>query len=372
MTRFDGVALLTVTGPTPRANAEGRRALTAWLGQGAVVTLPDGSRARTYRPPGFPDHLPAAAHGEDVVLTGLQWSERPGRAAIDLAALTGRTPAGSWAVARAAAMPPAPSGDLLTVQPLPGGRIHIGLRHGDTTACGRLPVHGTERASGLTDCARCLTAAITTERHDAQLAAYPDLVALVGPLLAGAAARLSRRLAHRDPAEVPGVLDAAVGSIVHGFPGAGTPDEALRLVADHREQASGPARDWAAQLARGRLERGLRSPRRRRRRGLGDELQAPVQLLAQLLPAAEAAELLLGLLEEHGPDPAFEPVVLAAARRAGDTASERVRRWRRLQELAAALAGTTSRHTVAHGPGTHAAGTHAAGTHTAGTHTATA
>ena len=154
MTRFDGVALLTVTGPTPRANAEGRRALTAWLGQGAVVTLPDGSRARTYRPPGFPDHLPAAADGEDVVLTGLRWSERPGRAAVDLDALTGRTPAGSWAVARAAAMPPAPSGDLLTVQPLPGGRIHIGLRHGDTTACGRLPVHGAERASGLTDCAR--------------------------------------------------------------------------------------------------------------------------------------------------------------------------------------------------------------------------
>lgn len=360
--RFDGVALVTVSGPTPGAAVEGRRALAAWLGRGAVVTLPDGSGARTYRPAGFPGHLPTGVDGEEAVLTGLQQPEPLTSAAIELRALTGRTAAGSWEVARAAAMPPAASSDLLAVQPLPGGRIHVGSRESHTTACGRLPVHGHERAAGLIDCARCLTTPLVTERHDAQLAAYPDLVALVGPLLAGAAARLSRRLAHRDPTEVPAILDAAVGSIVHGFPGAGTTDEVLQLVAHHREHASGPARAWAAGVAQGRVERGLQVRQRRRQPGLASELAGPVELLAQLLPPDEAAELLLGLLEEHGPDPAFEPVVLAAARRAGDAASDRVRRWRRLQELAAALAGSPS-HPTAHTGFAHAAhAAHAAAT----------
>ncbi len=348
MTRFDGVALLTVSGSTPEAADEGRRALAAGLGRGDAVTLIDGSQARTYRPAGFPDHLPGGAGGEDVVLTGLRESAPQASAAVELRALSGRTAAGPWAIARAAVMPPAPSSDLLAVQPLPGGRIHVAARRGPTTACGRLPVHGPERAAGLIDCVRCLSTPLITERHDAQLTAYPDLVTLVGPLLAAAVARLSRHLQHSDPAEVPAILDAAVGSIVHGFPGAGTSDEVLLFVAHHREHASEPARAWAADVARDRVEQGLRSPRRRGRGGqpgLGDHLQAPVQLLARLLAPTEAADVLLGLLEEHGPDPAFEPVVLAAARRAGDAASDPVRRWRRLHELAAALAGTPSRPT---------------------------
>ena len=352
MTRFDGVALLTVCGPTAEAATEGRRDLSAWFTRGAVVALPDGSRARTYRPSGFPDRLSAAADGQDVVLTGLCRSESPTSAAIELRALTGRTTAGPWTVARTAVLAPAVNSDLLAVQPLPGGRIHLGSRRGPTTACGRLPVQGRERAAGSVDCARCLTAPLVTELHDAQLATYPDLVALVGPLLAGATTRLSRRLTHRDPAEVPAILDAAVGSIVHGFPGAGTTEGVLQLVAQHREHASGPARAWAAAEARGRVEQCLRSPRRRGRRGqpgLGDDLQAPVELLARLLAPAEAAEVLLGLLEQLGPDPAFEPVVLAAARRAGDAASDAVRRWRRLHELAAALAGPPPRSTAHHG-----------------------
>jgi hypothetical protein len=344
---FDGVALLTITGGTARASTEGRRQLTAWLSRGIVVGLPCGSRAVTYRPAGFPDHLPAAAAGEDVVLTGLR---RPGPSTsdvVELRRIAGRTAAGPWALADVALMPPASTDDLLAVQPLPAGRIHLGLRRCGSTACGRLPARGPERAVASLDCRRCLTTPIVAARHDAQLRAYPDLVALVGPLIAAAAARLSRRLQHRDPCELPAILDAAVGSLVHGFPGAGTTDEVLELVTEHREHASGSARAWAADVARGRVERGLASRRRRRATGLGDGLPAAAQRLAGLLPPPEAADLLLALLEEFGPDPGFEPVVLAAARRAGDAASDRVQHWRRLHELAAALAGPSTHTSVA-------------------------
>ncbi len=360
--RFDGVALLTITGPSPAATAEGRAVLAARLERGVAVTLPDGSQAWTHRPAGFPDHLPAAADGEDVVLTCLRRSQQPTSDVIELRRMVGRTAAGAWTLTRAAVLPPAPSHDLVAVQPLPTGRVHVGLRQGGTTACSRLPLHGPEQATGLIDCPRCLTTPLVTERHDAQLATLPDLVALVGPLVAAAAARLSRRLEHRDPAEVPAILDAAVGSLVHAFPGAGTTDEVLERVAEHRDHASEPVRAWAGGIARARVEQGVRSRRRRRRgAGLGDELRAPVQLLSRLLEPAEAAEALVELLEELGPDPAFEPVVLDAARRAGDAASDRVRRWRRLHELAGALAGAAARPSAPAAAAGAAAGAAAAG-----------
>ena len=338
MSRFDGVALLQVAAPDRRAQAAGVRALTSALEQRPVLRLPDGSAAQARRPPGFPRRLPTS-DDDEVVLAGLAPCERRPlpRAAID--ALRGRTEAGSWSVGRIAVLHPIPADDLLAVRPLDGGRIHVGLRQHGATACGRLPLRGDQHPAGLIDCDRCLHAEVITDRQDHQLLAYPTLVAVAGPLLAGAAAQLWRWYAHRDPTQVPGILDATVGAIVHGFPGAPTADEALALVSAHRANASAPVRNWAAGVARDRLDDGLRAQRRRRQHGLGPQMQAPLRLLSDLMEPAEAAELLVGLVEQHGPSPALEPAVLDAARRAGAVASERVQRWRRLHEIAVALSG---------------------------------
>jgi len=346
VSRFDGVALLQVATPDARSQASGVRALASALERGLVLRLRDGSSVQAERPPGFPRRL-TAPDGDELVLTGLVPSGQRASAGHAIDALQGRTEAGPWSIARVAVLPPVPSGDLLAVQPLDGGRIHIGLRQRGVTACRRLPLRGDQRPVGLIDCGRCLRAQLITDRQDRQLLAYPELVAMAGPLLAGAAAQLWRWREHRDPSQVPGIIDAAVGAVVHGFPGAATVDEALALVSTHRAEASVPARSWAAGIARDRLDDGLRAQRRRRQHGLGPQLHPPLRLLAALMTPAEAAELLVGLLEQHGPSPYVEHLALDAARRAGDAASERVRRWRRLHEIAAALSGTHADATTA-------------------------
>lgn len=338
MSRFDGVALLEVVAPEACARTAGVHALTLALAQRPVLRLSGGVSARAQRPPGFPRRLPLPDGGE-VVVTGLvPRAERPPPGPA-ITALRGRTDAGPWSIARAAVLPPIPAGDLLAVQPLAGGRIHIGLRQHGVTACGRLPLRGDQRPAGLIDCGRCLHAKLITDRQDRQLLAYPQLVALAGPLLAGAVAQLWRRSAHRDPTQVPARIDAAVGAVVHAFPGAPTVDEALALVSSFAAGASGPARSWAAGVARDRLEDGLRAQRRRSQPGLGPRLHVPLRLLSELMEPPAAAALLVELLERHGPSPALEPMVLDMARRAGEDASQRVQRWRRRHEIARVLSG---------------------------------
>jgi len=360
MGRFDGVALLGVDGPSERARAAGRDALIDQLDAYPRILVPGDGLADVRRPLGFPHLLPAhpaplptdpvgrsAAIDAVVVLAGLlPVGEAIVRAArtrdepVDLAGLRGRSAAGPWSIGVVAIVPPAQTGDLQGCRPLEGGGTHVGLRGGSMTLCGRLPLRGDPVAPGAVDCRRCLRSDEVSARHDRQLLHHGELVELAGPLTSGVADRLWQRLAHRDAAEVPALLDAMVGAITLGVPGAPSVEATMVQVRRHRAVASGPVRRWAAAEARERLTRGLIRSAATHPVHLDPDAHERLAMAADLVDPAETAELVIGVLEEHGPAPGLEPIALHLAERAGDAASPRVDRWRRIHAVARALTGT--------------------------------
>jgi hypothetical protein len=232
---------------------------------------------------------------------------------------------------------PAPTVGLIGCRPLAGGRIHVALFGQAMTVCGRLPVSGALVDPGRVDCLRCRRSDELGRRFAAQLAGHDRLLEVVDPLTAAALAGWWPRLDHRDPGDLPLLLDAMAGARLHALPGAPTTDQVLRQVRRHRSVASDAVRDWAAGQARPRLEQQLR---RLLLDAGGDRVSAvrrELALAGALLEPADLAETLVTLLERHGPVPSLEPLVLDIARRAGDAASDRVQRWRRLHGVAAAL-----------------------------------
>lgn len=360
MGRFDGVALLGVIGPGERARAAGRDALIDRLEAHPRVLVPGHGLAQVRRPFGFPHLLPADPMGDAtdgllgattasdavVVLAGLapagelpRGTTRSLADPVDLADLHGRTATGPWAVGAAAIVPPARTGDLQGCRPLDGGRTHVGRRGQAMTLCGRLPLRGDPVVPGAVDCLRCLRSDELSARHDRQLAYHGALVDLAGPLTAGVADRLWQRLAHRDADEVPALLDAMVGAITLGVPGAPTAEDTLAHIQRHRAVASEPVRRWAAAEARERLTRGLIRAAATHPVRLDPRTRERLAVAADLVDPAETAEIVVRVLEEHGPAPALEPVAMHLAERAGDAASPRVDRWRRIHAVARALTG---------------------------------
>jgi hypothetical protein len=282
---------------------------------GRLARLADGALARITLPIGLPGTLRCddGAACTEVAILGLTEVADDHRSA-DIGPILPS--------ARVAVLPPVPVRDLVAVEPLPGGRVHAARWGEDTLACSRLPVAGPTRPPTAIDCPRCLAQGVLGERLVAQLAAVPDLVALAGPLSAGAAARWWWRTDHLDPDVHPTVLDSAVGALVHALPGAPNPETLLTRLAEHGEHLSAAARTWAVAAARRRATTG------------GDA----VRLLARLLPPAEAGELLLEVLGERPGDRELEALLWDVAVRAGPAGSTRLQRWRRIQAVAAALA----------------------------------
>jgi hypothetical protein len=340
---FDGVALVAVEAATPAAATAGARHLAAAFD--LEVLLPGVARGSVMarRPAGFPATLPHPGPG--VVVIGLRaTTERraeprrePPVQVEPLAGRHGRTGYGPWRVAGIAVVPPADVADLTACRPLSGQRIHLGVIGQRMTVCGRLPMQGDPTAPGAVDCLRCLRSSLVVARHDRQLSHHDGLAALSDTLVAGAADRLWRRLAHRDPGTFPALLDSMVGAIVHQLPGAPSVDETLMQVRRHRDVASPAVGTWAAEEARQRLTRRLPLFAATHPTRLDAPTASQLGLASDLLDPADAAEVLVSVLEDHGPAPALEPIALRAARRAGDTASERVVRWRRIQSVAQAL-----------------------------------
>ncbi len=363
MTRFDGVALLGLGASAEVARrhdaAEVRR-----RADGRLVRLAGDALARITLPIGLPATLrcDTGAACTEVAVLGLaevadgrrggSGSARDGGSGSGRAGGSGSGSAGgsgsgsaddqgtplalerlltpsqpeapgpNLAGARVAVLPPVPVRDLVAVEPLPGGRVHAARWGEDTLACGRLPVSGPTRPPTAIDCPRCLADGVLGERIVAQLAAADDLVALAGPLTAGAAARWWWRTDHLDARDHPAVLDSAVGALVHALPGAPDPDALLARLAEHGDPLSAAARTWAVAAAR--------------RRATTDD--DAVRLLARLLPPAEAGELLLDVLGERPGDRELEALLWEVAVRAGPAGSPRLQRWRRIQAVAAALA----------------------------------
>lgn len=355
--RFDGVALIAVGGTDDASRAAGRRALVDRVARTAHLRLADGRIVGVRRPFGFPATLPTdAGHrgGEAVVVVGLLAASPP-RGSPDghaprgshgghvpslggLGQLAAPTATGWW-VEDLAVVPPVRITDLVACRPLAGGGVHAALVGHAMTLCGRLPVRGDLVAPGAVDCRRCLDSEEVSARHDRQLAQHGALVELVGPLAAGVADRLWQRLGHRDAAEVPALLDAMVGAITLRVPGAPSTDTTLAHIRRHRTVASEPVRRWAAAEARERLTRGLIRSVATHPVLLDRDTQERLDLAADLVDPAQTAEVVIDVLDQHGPAPALEPVALHLATRAGDAASPRVERWRRIHQVARALAG---------------------------------
>jgi hypothetical protein len=346
--RFDGVALVTLDAATLAARLAGARQLAAAFDREVLLAGVTRRPVRARRPAGFPATLPDPGPG--VVVVGLRATadaspgSRPGPPirVEPLAGRRGRTGHGSWRVAEVAVVPPVHVDDLVGCRPLSGQRVHLGVVGQAMTVCGRLPMQGGPAAPGAVDCLRCLRSTLVVGRHDAQLAHHDRLVALSDTLVAGAADRLWLRLAHRDPGSLPALLDSLVGALVHHLPAAPTVDEILVQVRRHRDVASPAVRAWAAEEARQRLTRRLPLFAATHPTRLDGPTASQLAMASDLLEPADAAEVLVGLLEDHGPAPALEPLALRAARRAGDAASERVVRWRRIQDVARALGSPTS------------------------------
>jgi hypothetical protein len=345
---FDGVALATVSGTSASRRAEGREAIVAALDARPRLVLPDGAYGIGYRIPGLPASLPTLAgpRADEAVVIGLRPEPpRPGGpsvrdagcAPVTLRSLGSEGRSRPWEVAEIAFVPPITVDDLRAHRPLSGGRVHVGLAGERQTACGRLPLQGDERRSDAVDCVRCLRSNVVARRHDAQLARHGSLVALVGSLAAGVADRLWLRFAHRDPGTLPALLDSMVGAIVHGASGAPSVDDTMALVRRHRRGASTEVHRWAGTEALARLEVSLPRLVATHPTTLDASMRRQLALMSDLLRPADAADLLVGILEEHGPAPALEPLTLRIARKAGDEASDRVDHWRRIHVIARTL-----------------------------------
>lgn len=346
--RFDGVALIAVGGTDDASRAAGRRALVDRVSRTEHARLADGRIVGVRRPFGFPATLPPDVGdrgGEAVVVVGLLAAPPPrgahGGHAPSLGGLRqlAAPTATGWWVEDLAVVPPVWIADLVACRPLIGGGVHAAVVGHAMTLCGRLPVRGDPVAPGAVDCPRCLCSDEVSARHDRQLAQHGALVEFVGPFAAGVADRLWQRLGHRDAADVPALLDAMVGAITLRVPGAPSADTTLAHIRRHRTVASEPVRRWAAAEARERLTRGLIRSVATHPVVLDRDTQERLDLAADLVDPAETAEVVIDVLDQHGPAPALEPVALHLATRAGDAASPRVERWRRIHRVARALAG---------------------------------
>ena len=352
MGAFDGVALIALDAASHRLQTARRRSLVAEFEHDRVVVLPDGSCAVVWRFSGLPQvvgplSLDEGPSGSAFLVVGLRSPRQPPDrsavdAAVDLSELLEAGGVGTPLDGRVAVVPPVPVHDLCACRPLNGGRTHIATIGADRTACGRLPVRGEPRSPAAVDCVRCLRSNLVAARHDGQLASHGDLVAVGGSLVAGAADRLWLRFAHRDPGQLPPLLDSMVGAIVCGLSPAPRVDEVLVQVRRHRETASPSVLRWAGTQARRRLARLLPAVAATHPTRLNPGTERQLASLWRLLSPAEAAEELVAALEDHGPAPALESLALQTARAAGDDASSRVDRWRRIQSVAQALGGTQS------------------------------
>ena len=347
MDRFDGVVLIAVGGTDAASRAAGRGALVERVARTARVRLSDGRIVGVRRPFGFPPTLPSdpSCHdGEAVVIVGLRADGASRVVSPDRVPSLeawgrsdGATATGSWWVADLASVPPALVTDLVACRPLDGGSSHLGVAGQALTLCGRLPLRGDPVVPGAAGCSRCLDRDEISARHDRQVASHGSLVALAGPLTAGVADRLWQRLGHRDVAEVPALLDAMVGAVTLGVPGAPSAEATLTQIRCHLAVASEPVRRWAAAEARERLTRGLIRSVTAHTVHLDRGTQERLAVAADLVDPTETAEVVIDVLEQHGPAPGLEPIALHLAERAGDAASPRVDRWRRIHAVARAL-----------------------------------
>ena len=353
MGRFDGVALAAVDAENERARVAGQRALVSELEHGRQVRLADRRRAVVWRAVGLPPTIAAPTPDRDgshprFVVIGLRasppgrWGSSTGGSTMVLSALAGHGDAGQWRVGRLGVVPPAPVNDLRGCRPLARGRTHVAKVGTATTACGRLPARGEHRDPSAVDCLRCLRSTVVASRHDQQLTQHRRLVELAGPLVAGAIDRLWARVDYRDPGQLPALLDSMAGAIVFRMPGAPNMKDTLVLVRRYREIASDEVLRWAGVEARRWLAQRLPHLAASHPTSLTAEMHRQLTLPIGLLAPWEAAEVLVTVLEDHGPAPALEPITLSAARRAGDTVSERVDRWRRIHSVAHVLSGARS------------------------------
>jgi hypothetical protein len=349
---FDGVALIAVGGTDAASRAAGRRTLVDRVARTASVQLADRRIVGVQRPFGFPPTLPpdpGSLDGEAVVVVGLratpphrETSREHVPSLEGLTDIAGSVGTGSWRTERVAVVPPVRLTDLVGCRPLDGGGSHLGLVGQAATLCGRLPLRGDPVAPGAVDCLRCLRSDEIAARHDRQVAHHGALVALTGPLTAGVADRLWQRFAHRHIAELPALLDAMVGAIILRVPGAPSVETTLPHVQRHRAVASDAVQRWAAAEALDRLTRGLVRAAAAHPVSLDRDTRERLAVVSDLVDPVETAELVVRVLEEHGPAPALEPVALHLAERAGDAASPRVDRWRRIHTVARALSGVPS------------------------------
>lgn len=346
MGRFDGVAVMLVDRADSADAGAAGPAPTVTTGTLRMWLTRRGHRGAEPRP-GVPGTL-CDADGRHLVTVGLRAGAgapdglHPEPAGHGACAHDPQAVAGNGAVG-VAVLPPASIGGLVGCRPLAGGRTHVAMFGHAMTICGRLPAGGEPLDPGRVDCLRCRRSDELRHRFARQLREHDRLLALLDPLTAAALAGWWPRLDHHDPGDLPVLLDAMAGARLHGLPGAPDTDEVLRQVRRHRTVASAAVRAWAAAQARPRLEAQLRrlllgargpgGPDDRREVAVRRELT----LAGALLDPADVAETLVALLERHGPAPSLEPVVLEIARRAGETASDRVQRWRRLHAVAAAL-----------------------------------
>ena len=350
MTVFDGAVLITLGSDDPAARAVGEHHLAARFERGTVLRTPEGDRIAARRPHGYP---PLLAHDGEVadpwrtpavtrsLVATVEHAEGglAGPHGDLLTDLAGTTTHGRWWVARASVLPPVQTRGLIAATPVVGARTHLTPSGGSVALCGRVPVRSPLGPARSADCPACLRSDTLRARLDAQLAHHAALADHAGALTAGAAARWWPRLARlAGPADGP-VGDAAVGLLHHGLPGAPDIDTALTVVADQVTHVAEVTRRWAAVEVEQRLRGVLRATLPRHPRQLDTDLHDLLATAEVLLDAATLADLLVGALEELGPAIALEPVAARLAAAAGPAATERVRRWRRLQRVAAALGG---------------------------------
>ena len=314
--------------------------LVVQVERSAPLLLPDGHRAAPARTSGFPAVLETPTGGvvAAIPLAAGEAHDRGGmRSITDLA---GRLESGGrWRVTEVAWMPPADVRRLRAVRPSHGGRTHVAVRGEQSSVCGRVPASGGQEPACSVDCVRCLRSSVVTRLHDDQLQRYPVLVELAGELIAGASARLWQRMAARDPDRLPELLDSMAGAIACGFPGAPQVDRVLVLVHRHQEVASSAVVRWAAAEMQRRVQQLLPSALRSRPTEIDWDVYPQLVSFVELAGPAESAEVLVRLLQLHGPAPAYEPLIARVARDAGDEVSEEVDHWRRIQAVAGALAG---------------------------------
>lgn len=328
MGRFDGVAVVVCHGRWGRSYTETVEALGE---PGAAIETGDGQV--------FPVHwIPGAPY---------QARTDSGQVCYGFALTPGPKPAPRQVVSvpqglQVAVVPPVEVAGWRPLQPLPRRRwIHL-VTEEPQTACGRLRVGEAGPSLAAVDCPECLTAPEVRARMSAQLEHVNALVEVVGRVVAAGMARLWPRMAHIEPRRVPLLMDGMLFAIEAGLPGA--PDEVhtLRTVAQGRAVASATVMSWARRRAKARMRHEVAAIVRN---STGQELDGDaaeaLRFLQALVSPVEVASLLVEALEDHGPSPTFEGVVLESLDSVPGPLPDGLADWQLIHRTARALGGST-------------------------------